>query len=137
MEPVWKANCDVSSITMAGKMRHLDVVENGSKRAPMVLGHPDFQKKKDAWTSLEIPQVVLPSSAFAAKAPSVAEVEASEPVELEKEIEAEEEPSERAPSPPSVPIVAMLDRVKSQQPRRHRRHVSRIWLDRLVSVVSG
>ena len=62
MEPVWNQDCDVSSITMAGKRRHLDVVENGSKRAPLALKNPEFRKKKDAWTSLLIPQVVLPSA---------------------------------------------------------------------------
>lgn len=137
MEPVWNANCNVSSITMAGKMRHLDVVENGSKRAPMALGHADFQKKKDAWTSLEIPQVVLPSSAYAAKVELSADAEPKEPVEPVEQRKEAEQVIEQVPCEPSVPIVAMLDRVKSQRPRRHRRHASRVWLDRLVSVVSG
>lgn len=128
MEPMWHLNCDVSSITMAGKMRHLDVVENGSKRAPMVLGHPDFQKKKEAWTSLEIPQVVLPSS--------VTE-ERSHGGVLDEEPERAETPIEQPQNEPSVPIVAMLDRVKSQQPPRHRRRISRVWLNKLVSVVSA
>lgn len=62
MEPIWNKDCDFSSITMAGKRRHLDVVENGSKRAPLALKNPEFKQRKDAWTSLLIPQVVLPSA---------------------------------------------------------------------------
>ena len=62
MEPIWNPDCDVSSITMAGKRRHLDVVENGSKRAPQALKNPEFKRKKDAWTSLFIPKVILPSA---------------------------------------------------------------------------
>ncbi|GAB7322741.1 hypothetical protein MBLNU13_g05324t1, partial [Cladosporium sp. NU13] len=62
MEPLWNKDCDVSSINMAGKRRHLDVVENGSKHAPLALMNPEFKKKKDAWTSLVIPQVTLPSA---------------------------------------------------------------------------
>jgi len=134
MEPSWNTNCDVSSITMAGKMRHLDVVENGSKRAPMVLGHPDFLQKKKRWTSLEIPQVVLPSTLHA----SAAKVEEAASTSSIGEVnEKADERMAQVTQEPSVPIVAMLDRMKSsQQPPRHRRKVSVPWLDRLVSVMS-
>lgn len=142
-EPVWNANCAVSSITMAGKMRHLDVVENGSKRAPMVLGNPDFKTKSERWTSIQIPKVELPSAKEWPPQPALVESTATGSAPQAKQQDIVELPATEAVVQPKfeapkgfVSATTVVSSIATQQPKTTAAHKARkMWLSRLVSVV--
>lgn len=62
LEPRWDTKCDISSITMAGKLRHVDdLFANGAIERQIAGADLDFDKKKAYWAGVELPKVALPS----------------------------------------------------------------------------
>ena len=60
--PRWNEDCDVSSITMKGKLRHGDdIMRNGKMERAAMQKDPDFEAKKRYWLEIGIPKVSLPS----------------------------------------------------------------------------
>jgi|SRR5690242_3129532 len=62
VRPVWVADSTLSSITMAGKQRHVDdLLRNSLREAAAARAKPDAQRELEEWRRLQIPVVRLPS----------------------------------------------------------------------------
>jgi multimeric flavodoxin WrbA len=62
LRPLWAKDCDVSSITMAGKMRHVDdLMANGQKEMAAIKSDSSFDEKKRYWIERDYKMVKLPS----------------------------------------------------------------------------
>lgn len=62
IRPVWRQNCDISSITEAGKLTHIkDLDTNGAREKAEMEADPDFGKKRQAWRDVKIQVVPLHS----------------------------------------------------------------------------
>ncbi|GES58475.1 flavo protein [Aspergillus terreus] len=62
IRPVWDENSTISSITMAGKQKHVDdLIENGIQEVKSIESHPANVQKLREWRDVNIPMVKLPS----------------------------------------------------------------------------
>lgn len=59
--PEWDLDCSISSITMKGKLHHLDYLSSVNAKLKPVMGSTELAAARQKWASVGIPQVLLPS----------------------------------------------------------------------------
>ncbi|PLB44761.1 flavo protein [Aspergillus steynii IBT 23096] len=63
IRPVWNENSSISSITMAGKERHIeDVMRTGKQEMQRLQSDSALLRKQEYWRGVRIPVVALPSN---------------------------------------------------------------------------